>query len=506
MQKPSLPESTHRSRSWRRSVFWKVAGILISVQIATVFLAVVLSAWFAYDQSLALVETSLRVQLSAVAEEIEQRADLSTGRVELPRLLELDLTTRLPDPIHLVDTSGVVLTMIQPDASAFADPLEEDPGGLAFPANVKGLLERDDVTMQLQAERATGTWGVVPLYDANGLLAGGFVVQPLTNMMNAELAGTEAAFQRAFIVVALLSGALALLLGGFFTWRLVQPLRSITERVEAIGAGDYKARIAFESEDEIGRLASSINTMAAQVEESIASLRAADQLRRELVANIGHDLRTPLAAMLGYLEEAQRFWQADQKHEAQDALVTAERQGQYLKHLLGDLFELSILDSGQRPLRREPIPLPELINDAARAHHVSFAKAKITFHVGLAEDLPIYEGDGVRLLRLLDNLLTNARQHTPAGGTVTLRALATDEGIRISVSDTGVGLSEEDAKNVFERYYRGEGARTRKARGTGLGLPISRAIARAHGGDLIVESELGKGSVFIITLPHTGLV
>lgn len=489
------------SGSWRRSVFWKVAGILISVQIATVFLAVVLSAWFAYDQSLELVETSLRVQLSAVAEEVEQRANLSEGVTALPRLLQIDLTTRLPDPIVFVDTAGVVIQTIQPDPSAFADPLQASSATLSFPPNIGEMLKADEVVIQLREDSETNTWGVVPLYDTDGLMVGGFVVQPLTNMINTELAGSQAAFRRAFVIVSLLSGGFALLLGAFFTWQLVRPVRRMTEQVEAIGAGQYKARLALASDDEIGRLAASINTMAAQVEESIASLRAADQLRRELIANIGHDLRTPLAALLGYLEEAQRFAHSSQVREAQEALVTAERQGHYLKHLLGDLFELSILDSGQRPLRREPIPLAELLNDAARAHHVAFTKADITFHVDLAPDLPIYEGDGVRLLRLLDNLLSNARQHTPAQGVVTLQASKHASHILIRVQDTGVGLSAEDAENIFERYYRGEGARTRKTRGTGLGLPISRAIARAHGGDLAVVSRLSEGSTFTISLP-----
>lgn len=486
-------------------MFWKVAGVLAAVQVVTVFLAVVLSAWFAYDQSLNLVESSLRVQLSAVAEEIEQRADLTQGVEQFPRLLRLDLQTRLPDPMVIVDTLGQAVQAIKPDPTAFATPLAAPPDDLAVPSGIAERLTTNTVALQLREEESTATWAVVPLYDQDGLLAGGFVVQPLTNMIDAELAGTEQAFQQAFLIVALLSGGLALLLGGFLTWRLVQPLRRITERVEAIGAGDYKARIALETRDEIGRLAASVNTMAEQVETSIDSLRATDQLRRELLANMGHDLRTPLSALLGYLEEAKRLSAQQQHAEAQQALTIAERQGKHLKRLLSDLFELSVLDNRQQPLRREPVPLGELLHDAARAHRSVMEKAGLTFACTLATDLPLIEADGVRLLRVLDNLLTNARQHTPEGGTIVLEATADANHVQIRVRDTGVGLAEDEAVHVFERYYRGTSARTRSGEGTGLGLPISRAIARAHGGELTVTSTQGEGSTFTLDLPLSGV-
>ena len=250
-----------------------------------------------------------------------------------------------------------------------------------------------------------------------------------------------------------------------------------------------------------GRLAVAVNRMAAEVEASIEALRATDRLRRDLIANIGHDLRTPLAALLGYAEEAERHLAEGARTEAETALETAARQGRYLKRLVDDLFELSVLDSARAPLRREPIPLGELLNDAANAHRAAFAKADIAFTFERPKSLPILEGDGVRLLRVLDNLLSNARRHTPAGSTVRLSATPTPTAIDICVADTGDGMTPEVLASVFERYYRGSDARTRTRQGTGLGLPIARAIARAHGGDLTAESAPGQGSTFTLHLP-----
>ncbi len=487
----------------RRSVFWKVAGILVGVQVATGLLAVALSAWFAYDRSLDLVENSIRLRLDDLAQEVEQTADstLIDGLGTLPMLLRLNLAKRFPDPIVLLDLNGKGLDTIAPDVTDFPQVTGVLVASSPLPDDLPGLLANGDIVVELDENAPGGSWGLAPVYDFDGLLVGGLLVHPLTHSKARELEETRSAFIRAFVVVAALAGGIALVLGAFFTVRLIKPLRRVTQQVERIGAGDFSTRLEARGDDEFGRLATSINQMAVAVEESVETLKATDRLRRELVANVGHDLRTPLAALQGYLEEAVRYLAADDHAAAREALATAERQGTYLTRLVNDLFELSLLDSAPPPLRREPIPLAELLADAARAHRAAFEKAVIAFKKEISGELPLFEGDGVRLLRVLDNLLTNARQHTPAGGAVSLRASATDDEVRIAVQDSGEGMPPEVLDHVFERYYRGEEARTRSGRGTGLGLAISRAIARAHGGDLTAESTLGQGSTFTLCLP-----
>lgn len=487
----------------RRSVFWNVAGILVGVQVATALLAVALSAWFAYDRSLDLVENSIRLRLDDLAQEVEQNADstLVDGLGALPMLLRLNLAKRFPDPIVLLDTQGERLDTLPPDVTEFPQATGGPAASLPLPGDLPGLLDGGDIVVELDEKSPGGSWGLAPVYDFDGLLVGGLLVHPLTHSKARELEQTRSAFIRAFVVVAALAGGIALVLGAFFTVRLVKPLRRVTQQVERIGAGDYAARLEARGDDEFGRLAASINQMAVAVEASVETLKATDRLRRELVANVGHDLRTPLAALKGYLEEAERYLEAGDHAAAREALTTAERQGAYLARLVNDLFELSLLDSAQPPLRREPIPLAELLADAARAHQAAFEKAVVTFEKEVPDALPLLEGDGVRLLRVFDNLLANARQHTPAGGTVSLCATTTDDEVRIAVRDSGAGMAPEVLAHVFERYYRGEEARTRSSRGTGLGLAISRAIARAHGGDLVAESTLGQGSTFTLCLP-----
>ncbi|GAB5521642.1 MAG: hypothetical protein RhofKO_38930 [Rhodothermales bacterium] len=496
--------STRRATwPWQRSVFWRIAPWLIGVQIMLTVAAVVVSGAFATRQASGLVAGSLRVRLLALAEEIERRAqeDLYDGLTALSEDVLFDLSARFPDPLILLDADGQPLQTIAPDAEVF-DDLAPAPE-VVMPADLVVYLQADTVLVEADVRRPGASWGLVPIYDPDGFLAGGVLVQPLAGTINYELAASRQAYLQATGVVAVVAGLVAVLLGIGLTWQIVQPLRRITARVAQIGEGDYQSRLAANRSDELGRLASSINQMAASVDESIDRLRTADRLRRDLVANIGHDLRTPLAALRGYLEEAERYHNEERPEQLAHALSVAASQGEYLQRLIDDLFELSILDSGHAPLRREPVPMGELLGEVIRAHTHAFAAAEITFSTDLAANLPILQADGVRLLRLFDNLLGNARAHTPAGGTVTLHVALEGHHLIMDVSDTGQGMAPDQAAQVFTRYYRGESARTRTQGGTGLGLAISRAIAEAHGGTLSVDSTLGAGTTFRLALPLT---
>lgn len=474
-----------------KSVFGRVALVLVGVQVVTSLLAVFLSAFFASDRSRALAGNSLRLRLDAVAEEIEQRAEGLRSLDSLPPFLRVDLADRFSDPVLLVDYDGRVVHRISAGSTAPYRPL---------PPRLDSLLAVGEVIVDIDPDAVAGTWGLAPLYDADGLLAGGLLVQPLTASIDAELAPTRAAFRRALVASGLAALALALLLGALFTRRLVRPLQRITRRVEHIGAGDYAARLDEQGDDEVTRLAHAVNIMAAQVAQSVDTLRAADRQRRELVANVGHDLRTPLAALQGHAEEADRLLAAGRIDEAARSLASARKQVTHLTRMVTDLFELSVLEGGSVPLRHEPVPIGELVHAAADAHRALFREAGIAFSAQVPAGLPVLDADGARLLRVLDNLLLNARQHTPPGGQVLLTAAALPDTITISVRDTGTGIPPDALPHLFERYYRGTDARTR-GEGTGLGLAIAASIARAHSGTLSVQSTYGEGSTFTLRLP-----
>ncbi|NND72966.1 MAG: HAMP domain-containing histidine kinase [Rhodothermales bacterium] len=490
----SLPRS-----DLKNSVFWRLAGILIGAQVAIGVFALLFSALFAYNESLGLIESSVRLQLDRLAEEVEFRSNLDFGIDQLPPDLIVDMSTRFPDPIKIVDRDGNLVNIVMPDPVVFSLP-PSNPERFRLPDDIDDLIYNDDITVVLSAESGD-SWGVAPVYDRSGLVAGAIVVQPLDQTKRFELAGARRAYIRALIIVTLVAGVLALIIGALFTWRLIKPLRRFADRVERIRDGDFKARVEEYSTDEFGRLAESINEMAGHVDKSFEALKSADALRRELVANVGHDLRTPLTAIRGYVDEARRALDEGDLERSVEALNIASDQGKYITQLVEDLFELSVLDNASSSLRIEPVPITELLNESARSHRGLFEEAGVDFRIDTDVELPIIEADGVRLLRLLDNLLSNARNHVQRGGTVWLTGKLDKDFVVISVKDDGAGMTAEDSASIFDRYYRGEGPRTRGSRGTGLGLPISRAIADAHNGTLEVETEEGVGSTFTVRLP-----
>jgi len=477
-----LPSRAVRAR---QTVFWKVAAVLVGAQVATALLAVALSGAFAQDRSRDLLAGTLRLRLDAVAVEVEERADIGPlGEVELGPRLRADLATRFPDPLAFLDESGAVVDTF---------------GGAvgAVPPAALDALQSGRIAVDLEAPG--GGWGLAPILAPDGLPAGGLLVRPIRQTLDEEREGTREAFQRATVVVLIVAVALALLLGALFTVRLVRPIRDVTRRVERLGEGDYADRLP-EGADELGRLAAAVNEMAARVEASLASLRETDRLRRELVANVGHDLRTPLAALRVTLDEAERFAAEGRSDDVADALAAARRQSEGAADLVADLFELSVLDRPGHALRLGPVPLGELARDVGAQHRAAFAEAGIAFEVDAPPGLPVVEADGARLVRALSNLLDNARRHTPAGGTVTLAARSASGEAAFEVADTGEGIAPDALAHVFERYYRGEGPRTRGT-GTGLGLAIARAVAEAHGGTLAAENTPGEGATFRLVLP-----
>ena len=479
-----------------RTVFWRVAGLLVGVQLVTALVAMALLGVFADARSDELVEGTLQLRLDAVAQEVETRAAIGPfGEIDLDPRLRADLGTRFPDPAALLDEAGAV-------AVAFGAAPDVPPEALR-------ALDAGRVAVDLDARPS---WGIAPILAPDGLPAGAVFVSPLDATRDAVRAGPRTAFVRAAVGTAVLAVLLALGLGAAFTARLIGPVRDVTDRVERLGDGDYHARLPVrrpDRPDELGRLALAVNELAARVEASVESLRATDRLRRELVANVGHDLRTPLAALAAHLEEAERLDAEGRSDEAAASLAAARRLSDTSSALVADLFELSVLDApGDRTVVREPVPLGELVADLAARWAPAAERAGLSFALHAAPGLPTLAADGRRLDRALSNLLGNAVRHTPPGGTVALHAHAEPAGEAggahavLRVADTGEGIAPERLPHVFERYYRGTDARTRSgAGGTGLGLAIARAVAEAHGGTLTAESTLGEGARFTLRLP-----
>jgi signal transduction histidine kinase len=322
------------------------------------------------------------------------------------------------------------------------------------------------------------------------------------------LAGARAMFISGHdlaLLLTMLTFAAALSVG--FGLLYAMPLASRIERVRAgtqrIAGGELGSEVKVEGHDEVAGLATDFNRMARALEEAAQREREVEKSRRDLVAAVSHDLRTPLAAARALIE-ALADGVADDPETERRYLASASRELEHLSRLVDDLFELARIDAGVLELTLEEASLHDLISDTISSFQPQAERKGIRLLGELSTDVDSVFANPPKLQRVLHNLVSNALGHTPPGGTVTLRATPEGDVARVEVSDTGEGIAFEDLPRVFERSFRGERSRTRPekdgAPGAGLGLAIARGFVEAHGGTIDVQSEPGRGSLFRFTL------
>jgi two-component system sensor histidine kinase BaeS len=279
-------------------------------------------------------------------------------------------------------------------------------------------------------------------------------------------------------------------------------LARLTEAVRRMAGGESGVRVSVETADEVGALAAAFNTMAVQVEAAERQRREMDDARRALLAAVSHDLRTPLSAIRVMLEAIEDGVVED-VHDVERYHHVMQGEVERLSRLIDDLFELSQIEAGAVRLTWETTYVAELIAETVEAMRAEADRAGVMLCAELSLDPPIaMQADPQKLYRVLSNLIANALRYTPPGGTVTLGAQPVTAGLAIAVADTGEGIAPEDLPRVFERFYRGEKSRSRAGGGAGLGLAIARGLVEAHGGTIAVESILGQGTTFTVTLPQ----
>ena len=343
------------------------------------------------------------------------------------------------------------------------------------------------------------------LGGVRGHLVGAGLVGSLL-LLGMVLAGARAMFisehDRSLLLTMLLFASL--LAVGFSLYgaaplaRRVDQLRRGTAQ---LAAGDLSAKVEVEGRDELARLAEDFNRMAQDLAQATAREKEAERARRDLIAAVSHDLRTPLASTRALIEAVADGVAEDPGTQAR-YLASARSELEKLGRLVDDLFELSRIDAGALQLNLEEASLRDLISDTLSGfrHQAESKGVRLVGEVSDGVD-PVL-ANPPRLQRVLYNLVSNALRHTPADGTIVLRAEPQETSVRVEVCDTGEGIMPEDLPRVFERSFRGERSRTRTGTddSAGLGLAIARGLIEAHGGEISVESRPGHGSRFRFTL------
>jgi signal transduction histidine kinase len=295
--------------------------------------------------------------------------------------------------------------------------------------------------------------------------------------------------------LSLLAGTLgasliALLIGILLSKHFLSPLAELTKAISAMKQGNLSQQVPVRTHDELGKLARAFNQMSAELHRS-------NQLRKQMTADIAHDLRTPLMVISGYLEAlqdgtlqptAERFDLMNQ-----EAIV--------LKRLIDDLRTLSLADAGELKLVRLPVQPRELLEQVQQSFEPIAVEQQVKLCVEADDRLPAIQIDRERMVQVLENLVSNALRYTPADGLITLRANQQQDSVRLVVTDTGDGIPQDQLQNIFERFYRIEESRTQNNGESGLGLAIAKSIIEAHHGTIAAVSQVGAGTSIMINLP-----
>jgi two-component system sensor histidine kinase BaeS len=282
------------------------------------------------------------------------------------------------------------------------------------------------------------------------------------------------------LVIALIVG----IIGALLAQRVTQPISRLTRAAAKMAGGDLSARARINAgavPAEIGQLAATFNTMAANLQRDVNELRRQEQMQRDLVANVAHELATPLTAISGYSEALIEGDVFDPQEKAEFTRVI-NRESVRLGKMVDQLRHLARLESGAEKMDLHPIELAPLVDDTLAVLQGESEARYVALHNAIAPDLVPVLADADRLTQVVLNLTDNALRHTPAGGSVTLTAQAEGDHVWVTVADTGPGIAPEDLPHVFERFYRADKSRNRASGGTGLGLAIVKGIVEAHGG------------------------
>jgi two-component system sensor histidine kinase BaeS len=295
------------------------------------------------------------------------------------------------------------------------------------------------------------------------------------------------------IYSALGATAIALLLGILFSRTLTSPIRELTRATHAMSEGDLSQQVPVRSNDELGELARAFNKMSAELSRSVNT-------RKQMTADIAHELRTPLSLILGHAEAVHDGVLPPSPENFEIIREEATR----LEHLVNDLRILSLADAGELSIHPQTVEPERLLQEVASLYQFQTPRKNISLALDIAPNLPVIEVDPGRMTQVLTNIMDNALRHTPEGGQIILSAREANDQIELAIQDSGAGLKAEDLERIFERFYRTDSSRQREdasAGGSGLGLAIARSIIQAHGGQLSAESEPGKGLKVIATLP-----
>ena len=475
---------------------------LLFILIGGVLLAVALYSAPMYQQ-----EVSQQLNRDLAGYIVKEHVLIEDGRVRQDNLAELFHNVMIINPsleLYLLDPEGRVVAHSLPPERVKRRQVSLQPIRKFLDGDTEGLVMGDDPGN----DNRLNSFTVAPI-DYQGQRQG-YIYAILGSE---KISHISEVLQQSLIMkwsasVILTALAFAFAVGLILFFFLMRKLRVLSQAMqefksENLGESVAGAEPGRPAQDEIDAMASTFREMAGRIQAQMQHLQEMESLRRELVANVSHDLRTPLSSLSGFLETLQLKSDELSDAEKQHYLKIAWANAQRLNALVEELFELAKLDANEIQPRREAFSLAELVFDLSHQFHLRARERNIRFEVVADETVPPVSADVGMIERVLENLIDNSFKHTPADGQIRLQLSAARDSVDVSVSDTGCGIAREELPQVLKRYYRKSGERVDgdAEGGLGLGLAIASRMVELHGSQLTVASELRRGTEFRFSLP-----
>lgn len=486
-----------------KSLYWGLAAVLLGLFLLVGITFVIVSE---YSTGMYQQEAIQKLNRTLASHIISEKIIMRENRINEPALKEVFDMLMVINPgieVYLLDPYGWILAFSAEPGKVKMKKVDLKP--------IKTFLEPRAMLPVIGDDPRNPGSGKV--FSAAPILEHGRLTGYLYVILGGEIYDSVAKKLRGSRIYrlstwAILSSiAVALITGLIIFACMTQRLRRLAAAMGSYSGGTPLSELDLpQSEkghraDEIQLLVSTFRDMAGRIEEQVASIKSVDNMRRELVANISHDLRTPIATLQGYIETLLMKDASLSTEERLKYLDVAIKHCKRLSTLVSDLFELARLDAGETKLHCEPFSLGELVQDVVQKFQLAAEDKKVRIITNLGKDLPFVSADIAPIERVFENLIENALRHTPEGGAVSIDLSSDRDSLIVRVSDTGHGIPERELPYIFDRFHQLDRSRKGKSGHSGLGLAITRRILQLHGSTIEVKSELNTGTTFTFSLP-----
>jgi signal transduction histidine kinase len=486
-----------------KSLYTKLAIVLL-VLFCLLGVTILIVTQFASDMYQQEVVQKLNRDLAKQI--VAQKILLENNRISEEGLKDVFNMLMVVNPsieIYLLDPTGKILAFSAPPGKVKLDRVDLVPIKKWFADDIVYPLTGDDP--RNPAGKKVFSVARIPeqgqLQAYLYIILGGEIFDSIAQKLRGSyIMQLSAWWIMASLLFALITG---LLLFAYLTRRLkrLAAVMDSFDMTQATSQLTLNSREDRQHGDEIDRLTYTFKQLVDRIQTQMENLKQADTLRRELVANVSHDLRTPLATLQGYIETLLLKNKGLSEKDRKDHLEIAIQHCQRLSNLVDELFELAKLDSREIQVQYEPFNISELAHDVVQKFNLAAEERQITIQINHDQQLPFANGDIAMIERVIENLLDNAVRHTSPGGSIRLAFSAQNGDISVCVSDTGCGIPKEDLPHIFDRFYHRDRTKESKTGYSGLGLAITKRILELHNKSIMVESKAGSGTTFTFFLP-----